>query len=472
MNLSHQIPNNYATNPRWIAFLSSVQANIVKHHGRKYAHFIFIRFNEPNQTTAVKQWLAGFSDHITSAFLQLQTQKGDKGDVLCTCLISREGANWLQLKRLRFPTMAYEQLYELTDENQENIEGNYKAGSHVMILVAHDELQKIEVFTQEKIKGSLKKNNISYDIFSEKGGIMHNAEGKHIEPFGFQDGLSQPELLRSKSKKKPKSKWNSAAGLSCAFCKRRIKGVSDYGAYAVYLKIKQDINLFNANVETVAQKINDPNLDEKGKKELAAAYMMGRFRDGTPVVLSNTPKKTGQPAGDGKNYDIPGVPPNKPKEEATDNDFNYDDHGAENKCPFFAHIYKANPRTKVFKKVRIIRRGIPFESKDGIHFLSYQRDIDAQFMKMYKDWMANPFNPASAERFGKDAIVMDDFPGKNPVPEDVAFYSPIKKIPEVWGEYPGRNSVVAARLEKPTFVKGAVFFYVPSLYFLKNLPAL
>ena len=70
---------------------------------------------------------------------------------------------------------------------------------------------------------------------------------------------------------------------------------------------------------------------------------MGRHEDGTPVTVR---------AADGLNRPIT-------------NNFNYDeDPGV--RCPFHAHIRKANPRTEETREHRIARRGITYGQRDFV----------------------------------------------------------------------------------------------------------
>jgi hypothetical protein len=75
-----------------------------------------------------------------------------------------------------------------------------------------------------------------------------------------------------------------------------------------------------------------------------AAKMLGRWRDGRPLVLA--PNKVG--------------PPVNPEDN-----FNYSQDKQGQRCPFSAHIRVVNPRDEVIKEAdapvpRVLRRGMPY----------------------------------------------------------------------------------------------------------------
>jgi deferrochelatase/peroxidase EfeB len=114
--------------------------------------------------------------------------------------------------------------------------------------------------------------------------------------------------------------------------------------------------------------------------------MVGRWRDGTPLVLS--PEKP-----------MPG----ESRSREWVNDFGYkarDPHGE--RCPLGAHIRRANPRDSLQKPLmtnrhRIIRRGVPYEG--GLMFVCYQADIARQFEFVQSQWLGE----GNAFGLGRDA---------------------------------------------------------------------
>ena len=120
-----------------------------------------------------------------------------------------------------------------------------------------------------------------------------------------------------------------------------------YGSYLVYRKLEQDYDAFSARVKALAA-------DVPISEELAGAYVVGRFKDGTPISARDTPS--------------PGL--------ETDNHFVHSTDKKGLKCPMHAHIRKANPRGTTPKTKpadesarRITRRGIPYGKPHAEHRL-------------------------------------------------------------------------------------------------------
>src|SRR5262249_31699783 len=132
-----------------------------------------------------------------------------------------------------------------------------------------------------------------------------------------------------------------------------------YGSYLVFRKLAQDAARFAALVDLAAWHAGD------GDREIAAARMIGRFRDGTPLALSPVPLGA-VPAPD-------------------DFDYQRDRDGA--RCPLNAHIRIMNPRGESARALvnspeeerghRIARRSIPYAG--GLLFMCFQSNIANQF---------------------------------------------------------------------------------------------
>ncbi|MFM6078224.1 MAG: hypothetical protein ACKPCI_06825, partial [Dolichospermum sp.] len=161
------------------------------------------------------------------------------------------------------------------------------------------------------------------------------------------DGISQPLFLkrdieRAKSKTFEQawegSKWDARAPLSLVLVKDP-NGISNhsYGSYLVCRKLEQDVKAFIDTEEYLADLAKDDSgkplesgLQIKGDNELAAALMMGRFRDGTPLTMKGSELR-------------PADLPTNTKAGEFD-DFNYENDQQGLKCPFHTHVRKTNPR--------------------------------------------------------------------------------------------------------------------------------
>jgi deferrochelatase/peroxidase EfeB len=110
------------------------------------------------------------------------------------------------------------------------------------------------------------------------------------------------------------------------------------GSFAAYRILQQHVDQFEDCLKDEARKTGL-------SRELLAAKICGRWRNGAPLVLS--------PQFD---YAV---------DEQMLNDFDYIDDTLGYRCPFGAHIRRTNPRddeiaANVGSKHRIIRRGMPY----------------------------------------------------------------------------------------------------------------
>jgi len=191
------------------------------------------------------------------------------------------------------------------------------------------------------------------------------------------------------------------------------KDLGRNGSYLVMRQLEQDVRTFWQFINQQASG------NEAGAQKLAAA-MVGRTREGDPLVpIQDQP--------------IPGIGPDP--EQIRQNQFTFDHDPAGARCPFGAHVRRANPRntdipgrpTSLLKKLitmlgfgpkgfrddlmssvrfhRILRRGReygcelkpehalapapPDDPKRGLHFICLNANISRQFEFMQNAWMAS-----------------------------------------------------------------------------------
>ncbi len=198
------------------------------------------------------------------------------------------------------------------------------------------------------------------------GSITGRALGGSRLHFGFQDGISQPSV-----------KWDDAAGDGHIDFRHFVLGYASSdvqssprtgpwadlvrdGTYGAFQWIYQDVAAFEAFLTANAGAIA-PTLPLKDARELLAAKMMGRWRNGTPTALS----------------------PDHPDDVlANATEFNYmgDPLGA--RCPLTSHVRVANRRDQPLTPVvestfpaggpHVLRRGMAYgpelrgERDDGV----------------------------------------------------------------------------------------------------------
>jgi deferrochelatase/peroxidase EfeB len=171
--------------------------------------------------------------------------------------------------------------------------------------------------------------------------------------------------------------------------------------------------------------------------------VVGRFRGGTPVLLSAS--------------DDPQM--------AKDNDFSFQGDGLA-KCPLHAHMRKTNARHDSGRHRRIARRGIPYDDRDpsaradelptggvGLLFACFQSNIDEQFAFIQRSWANKAEFPIGGT--GQDPLIA------NPPANGGA---PAQRWPTVWG---------GAEMKSFDFghfvtMKGGEYFFAPSIPFLTH----
>jgi Dyp-type peroxidase family len=199
------------------------------------------------------------------------------------------------------------------------------------------------------------------------------------------------------------------------------------GTYMIYRKLSQDVVLFRNTLRDAAR------LYAGGDEETLAAKVVGRWRNGTPLVSS--------PASPDPDFD--------PKDLHA-NAFRYlDSDAAGASCPLGAHIRRANPRDALGWKGledsgllsyrhRIIRRGMPYgpplptdateaelaadgPPDRGLVFVCFNASISRQFEGIQTQWV----NDGNALRLGHDEDFLLGDPsttGKMTVQGDPPFF--------------------------------------------------
>jgi Dyp-type peroxidase family len=178
-----------------------------------------------------------------------------------------------------------------------------------------------------------------------------------VEPFGFADGISQPEIDWEQQRTTPCQQLDysnmaalgefllgyrneygkytrrplvdeeaASADLPAAEDAPDKKDVGRNGTYLVMRQLQQDVRLF-------WQFVKQQSGGDLAETEKLAAAMVGRTRDGNPLVPSQE-----QP--------IPGIGV-KPDEMRL-NQFTFEKDQAGSRCPFGAHVRRANPRNTDF----------------------------------------------------------------------------------------------------------------------------
>jgi deferrochelatase/peroxidase EfeB len=366
----------------------------------------------------------------------------------------------------------------------------------------------------------------------EYGRVLRNAQGKSIEHFGYVDVGSEPLFFQKDVDEVQENegidRWNPGAGPDLVLVKEPNsllynQGRPTYGSYFVFRKLEQDVNRFDDYLRALQTGLGLQGHD----RARAEALVMGRFRDGTPVVLQRTPGTS----------------------DSLLNNFDFRNDPVGMRCPFQAHIRRMNPRgerdrgirgaiaeairkllpgkaqreyerirrdpaaalrrlsveeqgkeeriilsdlAKALERLsvdgqrevdriqnavdgkyderrhRIARRSMPYgkqgEPKVGLLFMCYQRNICQQFEVLQANWANNEDFPIQGT--GPDAIVGPQKGGPTPTRH---------KWPRRWrAQWPWRWDTRPEGHETLNFqscvtLKGGEYFFAPSIPFLKNI---
>jgi deferrochelatase/peroxidase EfeB len=176
-------------------------------------------------------------------------------------------------------------------------------------------------------------------------------------------------------------------GVNGAFNAFRILA-QDTAGFEEYLDCAADDVLRDPRAEALlpagAERLVTPHgTRHDAMREVVAAKLCGRWRNGTPLALS------------------PGTP--APATPVSDTGFDYVDDDSGLRCPIGAHTRRCNPRdAKIVQRVangsrRIVRRGLPYgPAFDGDHPDGLERgllgnficaDLAAQFESIQYDWL-------------------------------------------------------------------------------------
>lgn len=442
--------------PQYRTFLNNLQGNILKPHGREYTRLILLSFSCTPWAACV--WLRSLvcGGLVTSAWEQhQQTRRYRKGQgagkTFGSVLLSASGYQNLGIPEEDLPRLFSEdsedstmpRAYfrngmaaargELQDSSSSRWEASYRGSFDAMVLLADDDVARLGDVCRQ-VKDSLE--GVAGEQVEEKGRVLRNLTGHSIEHFGNVDGVSQPLFLRRDLARARKdhgaTAWDPSAPLNLVLLPDPLAQTDDaYGSYMVYRKLQQDVHGYRARKAELAKAINQAKPD----KRLAGAMIIGRFADGTPVVLDKKPH--GHPL----------------------NNFDYSQDRYGRRCPFQAHIRKVNPRGGTAtdgaeRRHRIARRGVPFGEPGGpkgLLFMCYQRSIARQFAFLQRQWANNVdfLNPGT----GIDPLIGEAF--DTPPPQ---------KWPTAWG---GADTIP---FDFHGFVslRGGEFFFAPSLPFLSN----
>jgi deferrochelatase/peroxidase EfeB len=252
-------------------------------------------------------------------------------------------------------------------------------GAHLLVTI-HARSDQIRGAAARRIRGRLGEGD-AFECVGERVGNQLAGEAMH---FGFRDGISQPNVAGFPSGKGEAlptgqfllgypSQWSDYT-----YPVPQPEELGHSGSFAAYIVIEQDNVAFEAFLDESAAATGLP-------RERIAAKLCGRWANGSPLVQA------------------PAAP--SPADLGKWDDFTYAEDAAGLRCPWGAHIRRANPRNDRnvrgirTQNRRILRRGLPYgrafdpeHPHDGVErgLLGYfiMASLADQFEFVLKEWMS------------------------------------------------------------------------------------
>ena len=464
------------------AALHDIQGNILDGHGRKSTRHVMLRFGD-NQADG-RALVRDLARMVTSAHLQLSEARyfrehGVSGKPFVGLLISSSGYAALGIDA-KSPKADDDGAFEkgmlaraeiLADPGPDHLDEPYRERIDAMILIGANpdsntswnstEAENVETKILNVMRGRARIvcTEVGRAIFKDNGtdaSGIHKIEG--IEHFGYVDGRSQPLMLeelieRERDESDGTRVWDPAFPIGQVLVPDpgAPNAATGFGSFFVFRKLEQDVAGFKDREEEMGK---DPELGALG--ELMGAMLVGRFEDGTPVVLQRE---------EGMDNPVP-------------NDFDYASDPDGLRCPIHAHIRKTNPRgdsARAFgiplsqERAHIMaRRGMTYGTRDrvtdpadrpsgkvGLMFMSFQRNLAEGFEFTQASWANNP-------AFVKAGT------GRDPVIGQQGSDAPSKlEIRTQWG----RRDAAVRSADFGEFVrhKGGEYFFAPAISTLTSL---
>ncbi len=451
--------------------LEDMQANILRHHHKEHSVCMFLHFKDAN---AALGWITNLD--ITSAKKQFDNYLENETEMVTSFYLTAKGYEALGVEHVAPFSREQNAFVEGMDKRIDlPKEKNFKDEKlypsdgysdfldiHAMLYLASDDQGEID--KEVSLQGMRVSSFGSYTL--QSGLMRFNNEGKVIDWFGFRDGISQPKFFPDVSlNKKSTLSLNDISPLRTVVTYDR-GGEMWYsvGSFMAFLKLEQDVEAFDGMVTTVSNAINPSNPN----RELAEAYIIGRFKDGTPVTIEDSPSTNSKDEPQNQ-FDYKGLLVKKTRGNKIE--YLSDENGT--RCPFHAHIRKANPRLGNAEARVIARRGVLYEeesksgttqkdadsTKVGMLFMSFQSSLEDQFEYILNRWILSPNMGGDSQLTGPD-MLLGAVDGQN-----------LSKwyVPTSWNTpYPDEKALVELNKACVHF-KGGEYFFAPSLSFLKNL---
>jgi len=472
------IANGNKTDPRY-QLLRDVQGNILSDNGRDYAILLVLRFRKGKEKLA-KDWIGNLN--ITSALEQSQQAELKKKNNQASYqrffsfYLSGDGYRYFAAidnmpNDDKFLVGMKRSQSVLKDPESDEWDNGYRGKVHAMLLVACDDNARdypwrdpdnVPTLLNEEEEQGWRRQVAPFAtvLAYERAWNYYDwpddeRRKRPLEHFGYVDGLSNPLFFANQIAKARRYQtvenrfeyYDPSAPLNLVLAPDP-NGRNRYscGSFLVYRKLEQNVK----KAFHLAQQIADEYYGSD--RELIGAFTIGRFRDGTPITVTNERDTLSRL-----------------------NDFDYSSDYYGSKCPFHAHARQANSRDARERDRRIVRRGVTYGKRAvsfenggelqfadspngnvGLLFLCFQSNIETHF-----EWIQRRFNWRTGDGIRG--------PGVDPV---VGFpmVDSGQLWPVSWGSMKNRKEEI--HFQDCVTLKGGEYFFAPSISFLKNIAEL
>jgi deferrochelatase/peroxidase EfeB len=311
--------------------------------------------------------------------------------------------------------------------------------------------------------------------------------------FGYRDGISEPRLARSNGNPYSFRRESDLANFLIGYCPQvalvppapappasgtvgvAAAAFAHDGCYNAFRIMYQDVAAFNSLLAGQAPAVAQATgLAPAAAQEWLAAKLMGRWRNGSPLLLSPDNPEESTRDGEGFCYVQPPVPGHPPLPN--------DDMFSTFQCPFAAHTRITNPRDEHLTAAnglappRLARRGMPYgaplttPTDDGVDRgligLFLCGSLANQFELLY-GWI-NQANFASSF-----PIVPKGQPHQYTYPQDAILGNRVTQGTDINTSFtiplPGSPALVVESLPRLTITRGTAYCLLPSLTTLSQL---
>jgi Dyp-type peroxidase family len=380
--------------------LADIQGDILRAYGNSYDRTSYLFVHVPDAERG-RAWLAGLVDRVRNAE---EWPDGAKPETAVNLAFTYAGLDALGVPQALLDTFSHEfregmaARADLLGDAGGSAPGGWDDGlgtqqAHVLVTV-----------------NALSKDGLDAELsqLTEGVTVVHEEHAQTLpeqrEHFGYADGFAQPAIEGSSDERANGGGVPLKKGWRPLAAGEFILGYEDEdarddphrglpsapadplgrnGTYMVWRKLHQDVALFRRTLRHAAGLYHD------GDEEKLAAKIVGRWRNGTPLVTS--------PEAPRAKFDA--------KAEKA-NEFLYaGEDGDGRKCPIGAHIRRSNPRDalgfegRLSFRHRIIRRGMPYGEplpdgvleddgeERGLVFVCFNASISRQFEGVQVQWL-------------------------------------------------------------------------------------